>query len=475
MDSVQNRTRGWNQPVRVLAVALGVAFAPASGQAQPTAGTEPARVTLTRTSRAAVPTLPSPLAVSAAQEFARQHHPDLQMSLADVEITRADSFAATIRPFNPELELSLSRGGESLTSREEGSVAVSVSQEFDPWRKGRSRRALAAARLRTAEAQLALRQQQLESQVRSRFQKALFLQNRVQLLASLAQQEQKIVAATQSRVREESVTPLTGRLTELDWVRIEKELLVAQGDSRQAVLALAAATGGIPPEGIQLVGTFEPDSLGVGEDSLVAMAVVNRRDSKALEERVADRQAELRFARVDGRPNVRLSAGISRERSGFRGSDFTGDPAVIGGIDALEAIDHHFEARVSVPLPLWQRNQGSQARAVAEVNQAQTALLRSSFDIEVEVRAAARAFDDALRLYRLYSRRAERTRSDLALVRGAYADGRISLDSYLTQKGRLVDTLLDQLEAEDRYWETRGRVEVATGADFATLVRGGSK
>jgi len=116
-----------------------------------------------------------------------------------------------------------------------------------------------------------------------------------------------------------------------------------------------------------------------------------------------------------------------------------------------------------------------QARTTAEVNRASTAVARSKFEIALEVRAAARAFDDALHLFRLYASRADRVRDDLALVRAAYADGRISLDSYLTQKGRLVDTLLDQLEAENRYWEMRGRLEAATAADFTTLVHGGSK
>jgi len=413
--------------------------------------------------------------LSAALEFARQHQPDIQVAVADVEVARADSIAARVRPFNPELEVSFSRGGESITSGEEGSLGVGLSQELDPWGKGGLRRKTAAARLRTAEAELALRRQQLESQVRGRFERAVFLEGRVKLLATLADQEQKIVTSTQARVREESVTPLTGRLTELDWVRIEKELISAQGDSRQALLSLAAAVGGVPPEGLQLMGTFQPESLRVSEDSLVSVAVANRRDSSVLAQRLADREAELGLTRVEGRPNLRVSAGVSRERSAFRGSDLTGDPAVVGAIDGLEEVDHLLGARVSVPLPIWQRNQGSQARAAAEVSRARIALARSDLEIELQVRAASRAFGDAARLFQLYSKRAERTRGDLALVRDAYADGRISLDSYLTQKGRLVETLLDQLDAEDRYWEARARLEVATGAEFASLARGGSQ
>ena len=58
-------------------------------------------------------------------------------------------------------------------------------------------------------------------------------------------------------------------------------------------------------------------------------------------------------------------------------------------------------------------------------------------------------------------------------MRDAYADGRISLDSYLTQKGRLVDSLLGELEAADAYWEARGDLEAAVGLDLAHINAGG--
>jgi hypothetical protein len=60
-------------------------------------------------------------------------------------------------------------------------------------------------------------------------------------------------------------------------------------------------------------------------------------------------------------------------------------------------------------------------------------------------------------------------------MRDAYADGRISLDSYLTEKGRLVDTLIDGLEAADAYWETRAALETAAGQDLGRLNQRGSE
>ncbi|MBK8324872.1 MAG: hypothetical protein IPL06_19895 [Betaproteobacteria bacterium] len=61
------------------------------------------------------------------------------------------------------------------------------------------------------------------------------------------------------------------------------------------------------------------------------------------------------------------------------------------------------------------------------------------------------------------------------LIHEAYVDGRISLDSYLTEKGRLVETLLGQLEAGDAYWDARGQLEAAVGLDLAHLNVGGAR
>jgi outer membrane protein TolC len=148
---------------------------------------------------------------------------------------------------------------------------------------------------------------------------------------------------------------------------------------------------------------------------------------------------------------------------------------VVGGITGVEDVDQLWQVRLALPIPLWQRNQGEQARAAAEVAQARFEMESFEFHTNVAVRAAVRNFNDAADLYRLYLERSGRVREDLALVRAAYVDGRIAFESYLTQKGRLVDTLLDQLEAEDQYWEARGALETALAANFDALRQGGSR
>ena len=141
----------------------------------------------------------------------------------------------------------------------------------------------------------------------------------------------------------------------------------------------------------------------------------------------------------------------------------------------MRSTDNLWIARVSAPLTIWQKNQAGRARASAEIVRSQADFDRYRLLTRLEVLGTVRRFQDAAGLYRFYLDRSRHVRKDLVMIREAYADGRISLDSYLTQKGRLVDTLLGQLEAADAYWDARGALESAAGLDLDHINADGAR
>src|SRR5262249_4609122 len=150
-------------------------------------------------------------------------------------------------------------------------------------------------------------------EVRARFQPALALERRIALLAELSGQERQVVASTRARVRDQSVTPLTGRLTELDGLRVGARELEARAQYRQAIVALAAAMGGTLTERLSLVGEPSLDSLSAPEDSVVSRALRRRLEFEALRLRTEDRRADLHVARVEARPDLILGLGVARD------------------------------------------------------------------------------------------------------------------------------------------------------------------
>ena len=436
----------------------------------------PAGATLGISAKAlTLPQIPSPLSLEDALRFAREHHPELRIARAALDVARADSTFAGIQPFNPELELQSVRGGESIGSSAVGSFEIGLRQELDLWGKRGQRRTLAGARARTATAAVGATVQAIESGVRAGFQMTLLLQERLELLAELAARDRRVAASTEARVRDGAITPLTGRLIELDYLGIESRRLRARSDLRQSVHALGSALGGAVPETLRLSGHVAGDTLSADADTIVARALRNRRGLDVLRRIIEERTAELGLADREGRPNVTVGLGFSRERQTLEGSNFSGDPAIVRGISGVRSVDHLWRASVSVPIPLWQRNQGARARAAMEIQLAQAEYDGLRSRIQREALAAAGRFRDAAQLYRVYLDRTEQLRSDLALMRDAYMDGRISLDGYLAEKGHLVDTMSAQLDAAERYWEARAALEAAVGEDLDRLNHGGTR
>jgi len=416
-----------------------------------------------------------PLTLRAALDIALTTHPDLRVAGADLAVARADSTFARVPAFNPQLELQVARGGQSLGSGSERTLEVGLSQELELWGKPAARQAAATARSLTGAAAWSAKAQEIESDVRARFERALFLQDRLALANELADLDRRVVLATQARVRDGSITPVTGRLTELDLLRLEAQGRRVRSDLRQALVGLGLAIGLALPDSTRLAGDVQADTLLAPEDSVVAIALRVRGTGEVLRRQIAEQQAELRLAEREARPNLTLGLGLTNERRSLSGDDFTGDPAIVGGITGASSTDHLWTARISAPLPLWQKNQAGRARASAEIGRSQAEYDRYRLRTQLEVLGAVRRFEDSADLYRLYLERSMRVREDLALIREAYSDGRISLDSYLTQKGRLVDTLLGQLEAGDAYWDARGQLEAAVGLDLARINAGGAR
>lgn len=459
---------------RVVAIACTALLATALPE-RSTARSRPAPFVAATPSAATEWSITDSLTLPAALALALTTHPDLGWARADLAVARADSTFAGVPAFNPQLEFQTARGGPSLGSGSEGTLELGVSQELELWGKRSARQTVATARSLTSAAEWRAKAQEIESDVRARFERALFLQDRLALADELSALDRRVVLATQARVRDGSVTPITGRLTDLDLLRLESQGRRARSDLRQALVALGLAIGRVLPDPTRLSGVPQPDPLLVPEDSVVALALRLRGTGEVLRRQITERRAELRLAEREGRPNLTLALGLTRDRRSLSNDDFTGDPAIVRGITGASATDHMWTARISAPLPLWQKNQSGRARAAAEIGRSQSEYDRYQLRTQIEALGAARRFEDAAGLYQLYLERSTRVRQDLVLIHEAYADGRISLDSYLTQKGRLVDTLLGQLEAGDAYWDARGQLEAAVGLDLARLNAGGTR
>ncbi|WP_292434849.1 TolC family protein [Methylobacter sp.] len=177
-----------------------------------------------------------------------------------------------------------------------------------------------------------------------------------------------------------------GDISATDFTRIEVESLKAQGDQDQAKAALNQARADLLlllgwPENSLEISAVEawpeaaPSVAKVGQDQLVKQALERRPDLQAARVRIEQAGKMLTLANRLAIPDVTVSAFYQRDPGNF----FTDS----GGVG------------ISVPLPLFYRQEGEISRARVGLNSAELALKQTEQGVQAEVMKALAAWQSA--------------------------------------------------------------------------------
>jgi outer membrane protein, heavy metal efflux system len=206
----------------------------------------------------------------------------------------------------------------------------------------------------------------------------------------LAQKNAAVASDNFERYREilrvNGIRLKAGDISATDFTRIEVESLKAQGDQDQARSALNQARADLLlllgwPENSMEISAVEawpsaaPNIALAGQDQLVEQALEQRPDLKAARVRIEQAGKMLTLANRLAVPDVTVSAFYQRDPGNF----FTDS----GGVG------------VSVPLPLFYRQEGEISRARVGLNSAELALKQTEQGVQTEVMKALAAWQSA--------------------------------------------------------------------------------
>ena len=345
-----------------------------------------------------------------------------------VQAAEAEVIAAGLYP-NPTLDYSRERTRGSPDTLEQSWM---LAQTFDvSGRRGLHREA-ASRRVAAAEAGNAGRQLALAAEIRRSFHEALYRQETIRATETWARRFARI---------EDQVGKLAraGEASGYDRRRLERERqtadarLAAQRAERERIVARLAALTGHPDTPV-LNGALLPPALPPADTALVRLD--QRPDLQALARRAESADLEGRAAKRGGMPDVTVGIGSKRVDDGL-------------------SRENGVALSLSVPLPVFDRQQAGRQRAAAEALQARA-----------EYRLAKRRAEGELRgLYR----QAESLRATAADFRkGAVADSpellRIAETAYQGGESSLLE-LLDAyrgaLETEVTALELERRARLA--------------
>lgn len=326
---------------------LGLAAAmhsPVPAWAQTPAPLSTSTSTSTTTPADAAPAAPatSPLTLEQALSQALARSPALAAASRQVEAARAAAQQAGAWR-NPELSVTVE---DARSEARTTTVMVGVPLELGGKRQARLTAAARAVGL--AEAELRRARAELRAGVAQAFFAALVAQERLTLADGAVAIAARAAEAAGRRVAAGKVSPVEATRARVDLAQARLERAEAQGELRMAHHALAALLGDVAPAFGRVQGEARAWPERPGFEALSAQ--IDEAPALMAAQAEVDRRAALvAVERSKASPDVMLSLGSKRDASTGRSQ------AVLG---------------LALPLPLFDRNQGSVVEASRLADQA---------------------------------------------------------------------------------------------------------
>ena len=314
--------------------------------------------------------------------------------------------------------------GETITG------AVGVQQEIPLWGKRSARIEAAEERHDAAEATRADLDRQLAFEVRSRFVALLEASERLRLAQENLDRYRETERVSDTRAREGDLSPADVDKIRLEQRAFDREVDAAAVDRRDAVAALLPLIGS-PAADVEPIGTLAVPPRPADVEQLVADATARRPDLRAAERTLAAAESSLRLARAERWPNPTVGVGYTHSEFGVSGD-----------------LANQIGTTLSVPVPIFDRNQGAIVRAEAEALATRHEVDRLRLQVAQEVRSAVAHYDIArARVQRFAGGYLEQAREARRAAEASYREGAVSLLEFLEAERTAIGTARDHLDA----------------------------
>ncbi len=363
-----------------------------------------------------------------AVEFALDRNPSVAAARNTIEMAEGDAVSARLHP-NPAVTFETgnypyfrSNPGPFFSNQE---ITARFDYEIQTKNRLRLRKEAAAGSVRREEASFDNVARLLRLEVQAAYYRVIFAQSNLQLAESILRQTDQVIGLNRTRFEQ-------GEISELELTRIEVERLRFADDAFQARLEVRNAKATLlallyaPDLGadLQVLGDLtkapeldiQPDA-SPAEMYRIASAV--RPDLRAALAEMDRSAAQNRFQRAISSPNITLRGGYKRN-----GPD---NSLVVG---------------ITIPVPVFDRNQGGILRSEAEIRRSGNLAAAARIRIELEIRQA----HNALRVNRerveyIRSQQLGQAEKASEVTLAAYQLGGAPLMDYLDSQRRYRDTM----------------------------------
>jgi cobalt-zinc-cadmium efflux system outer membrane protein len=345
---------------------------------------------------------------------------------------------AALRP-NPSLDVSTSTDVVFANEGENG-FGLTLSQPFELGNKRAKRIQVAEAEVELSKAEIAEAERQLIGLLRTAYLRAAETSARLNVLERSRGLNQQMVQVMTVRLTAGDASRLESHLLQAENNRLEAQRLLAESQLEQEMLEVRKIAGvsSSGPLAFSLLSTTTSPRETAAD--LIDTAFRNRPDLGAARLRETLAEAGVMLARAQVAPTIVGSVRFAREPDVSRFAT----PAQPRAFEKENVL----EVGISVPLPLRNREQGNIQEATSKVAQAKAEREALENTIRMEVTAAARRYESAVRSLELVRGGVvAETQAGVSITELAYRLGDAKLTDVIFQQRSLIDAQIAEVAA----------------------------
>lgn len=388
-------------------------------------------------------------------EFSLHNNGELKALREEKGVHEAGRVRAELLP-NPTLDLEAGTG--ALTgSKDENSLALGVSQEFLLAGKRDKRLMIAERQLDIYRWQMADRERLLREELKTAFYDALLAKQRLTLADRLIALNRQLLDVTKERLAAGDIPELEMNLVKVELARSEGariEVAKAILQSRSRLWTLM----GLPADKQPVIeGEFESGTAVVKSlADLKKIAHTIRPDIKALEAEKGRGDADVILAEAERTPNLTAGLVFRRDTTSME----------IGGVEGKETA-YTVGVKLSMPIPLFDRNQAGIQEARAKKNSSETRLISAARTVDREVEIAYASLMNATSVLALYKTDVlPQLEENLKLTQEAYSLGEIGILAVIQEQKKFFEVNDGYLTALHDRQTALVKLESATASEL---------
>jgi cobalt-zinc-cadmium efflux system outer membrane protein len=385
------------------------------------------------------------LTLAQAVAIALEKNPDLQTLRLEEQSAKGQNEKARLLLINnPTIEGAVSKKEkpEDEGSGKYTNYGLKLSQEFEVAGQRGVRIDVAEKELARVKSEIRDRERVLIADVKDVFTKVLAAKKKNALAREIVRLNEELLGYTKIKFEAGDVSGLDVNLAEVELSKAKKELLLAEREYRESLLALQGLLGLSPDVFFSIEGDLPSEAPALPDkEALRALALSNRPDAKAAAFEMEKTEFALNLVKKEAFPNITLSGFYDRdERRNAVGLE------------------------ISVPLPFFDRKQAEKKEAYARAEGAKikAAGLKKAIEREID-----QAFNDIMSAGEMLSLfRKEilvKAAENLNLLNLAYKEGKIGFFEVRLAQKDTIDAQLAYIEAQTRTQLALNAIEKTTG------------